>query len=450
MRKFHVLILLFSPFLFNACQKDQVDERDTELDNQLETVLKETSNGEGKSFYTLPESYDLSAIPSDPKNPLTEEKVDLGMYLFFETGLSMSPMKEASLGTYACASCHIPTAGFTAGRVQAIADGGIGMGRNGEGRIKSAIYAGHELDAANITTPSLLNGAYNRLKMANGMFGSTDQNEGTEALWTWGPLGANNLGFHGLETQAIAGLVGHRLAHTKEFIQNIPAYKQKYDDVFKDTPEEERYSLVNTGLALGAWQRTLIPNQAPFQKWLKGDETAMTDMEKKGALLFFGKANCTTCHNGKALNSMEFHALGMNDMYMNEETIYNTSAEDPFNLGRMSFSQDPADAYKFKVPQLYNLEDNPFYGHGSSFRTIKDVVNYYNNAVPQNVNVPSTQLAAEFKPLGLSEEEVDQLTSFLTHALRDQNLERYTPDAIPSGNCFPFNDPVSKAELNCY
>ena len=436
-------------FILTNCQKDPVEDRDRQLDIDLEAALNVTSNGDGKSFYTMPDSYDFDNIPQDPKNPLTQAKVDLGKYLFFETGLSMSPKKEIAQGTYSCASCHIASAGFQSGRVQPIADGGIGIGLNGEGRKRSSAYAPTDVDAGNIRQPSLLNGAYTRLKMWNGMFGSTDQNEGTEHLWIGDPLPANHLGFEGLETQAIAALVGHRLAHTKEFITNIPEYKEQYDNVFSEVPEEDRYSHVSTGLAIGAWQRTLLPNEAPFQKWLKGDETAMTDTEKKGALLFFGKANCTDCHNGPALNAMEFHAMGMNDMYMNSEEIYNTSAEDPINLGRASFTGDPADNYKYKVPQLYNLDNNHYYGHGSSFRDLRDIVDYLNKAIPENPNVPASQLAEEFVPLNLTDEEVDQLTMFLKTGLKDPNLDRYVPSSLPSGNCFPMNDPMSKVELGC-
>ncbi len=101
------------------------------------------------------------------------------------------------------------------------------------------------------------------------------------------------------------------------------------------------------------------------------------------------------------------------------------------------------------MPQLYNIADSPFYGHGSSFRNIRDVVAYKNAAVKENPNVPDSQLAEEFKPLGLTAEEVNDIAAFIETALRDPNLLRYQPLSIRSGNCFPNNDPQSRIDLGC-
>ncbi|MFB0908316.1 MAG: cytochrome-c peroxidase, partial [Spirosomataceae bacterium] len=57
-----------------------------------------------------------------------------------------------------------------------------------------------------------------------------------------------------------------------------------------------------------------MSNQAPFQQYLRGNNSAMTPIQKEGAKLFFGKANCGSCHNGPSLATMEFYALGMNDL----------------------------------------------------------------------------------------------------------------------------------------
>lgn len=126
-----------------------------------------------------------------------------------------------------------------------------------------------------------------------------------------------------------------------------------------------------------------------------------------------------------------------------------TTSEDKANLGRASFTNHPWDYYKFKVPQLYNLADSPFYGHGSSFKTIKEVVNYKNLAIRENSNVLDSQLPNNFKPLQLSDTEIDQLTTFLSTALKDPMLERYQPYQVLSGNCFPNNDEQSAEDLGC-
>jgi cytochrome c peroxidase len=117
--------------------------------------------------------------------------------------------------------------------------------------------------------------------------------------------------------------------------------------------------------------------------------------------------------------------------------------------GRGGFTLDPADDFTFKTPQLYNLTDSPFYGHGSSFATLREVVEYKNDAVAQNAIVPPGQLADGFHPLGLTPEEVTDLVAFLENALYDPKLERYVPNRLPSGNCFPVNDPQAQADLGC-
>ena len=175
----------------------------------------------------------------------------------------------------------------------------------------------------------------------------------------------------------------------------------------------------------------------------------MSDQEKEGAILFFGKAGCANCHNGPNLANMEFHAQGMKDLFETNELTYGADANSDANLGRYSFTKEEADKYKFKVPQLYNLADSPFYGHGSSFRSIRDVVAYKNAGIKENPNVPDEQLPEDFRPLGLTESEIDAITAFIEGGLRDPNLLRYQPLSIRSGNCFPNNDQMSKDDLGC-
>ena len=446
--KFNILYLALGLIvLFSACKKD--DDTKASLDKDLLEALKTVSGGAGSAEFILPNSSDLAQIPQDPKNPLTEAKIQLGALLFHETGLALSPMHAESTGNYSCASCHFASAGFQAGRHQGISDGGIGFGINGEGRMPDPIYDPSELDVQPIRTPATLNSAYQKVNLWNGQFGTTGPNTGTEALWTAGtPIENNHLGYEGVETQAIAALTVHRLDVTEDICRDL-GYDDLFDQAFPDVPETERYNLEHAGLAIAAYERSLLPNESPFQRWLRGNTGAMTDQEKEGAILFFGKANCAKCHNGPNLADMNFYAYGMKDLFENPEATYGADANSNANLGRYSFTKKDEDKYKFKTPQLYNLADSPFYGHGASFRTIRDVVAYKNAGVKENPNVPDSQLAEEFKPLGLSDTEVDAITAFLKDALRDPNLLRYQPLSIRSGNCFPNNDPQSRIDLGC-
>ncbi len=440
-----IIGLLFT----SSCQKDPDSTLNTELDTQLQAALESASNGNGANYFLLPESNDFAAIPQDPRNPLTEEKVFLGQMLYHETGLALSPIREFSKGTYSCATCHFAAAGFGAGRVQGISDGAIGFGVNGEGRERGSLYQGDEMDAQPFKSPTTLNVAYQKNMLWNGQFGATGLNVGTEEQWTAGtPKAVNNLGYEGVEIQAIAGLGVHRLEVDNQ--QEVLLWYQTYfQDAFPEVAEDERYTKEMAGLAIAAYERTLLPNQAPFQQWLKGDMNAMTDAEKRGAVVFFDKANCTTCHTGPALNSMEFHAIGMANLYACPEEVFLTSPDQAAHKGRGSFTKDAADDHKFKVPQLYNLEDSKFYGHGSSMRSIRQVLEYKNEANKENGLVPDSQLADEFVPQNLTESELDDMEAFIKHALRDPDLMRYQPSTVVSGNCFPNNDPMSRTQLGC-
>lgn len=108
---------------------------------------------------------------------------------------------------------------------------------------------------------------------------------------------------------------------------------------------------------------------------------------------------------------MEFHTYGMKDLEGNQVLNY-----DPFNSahkGRGGFTQNHNDNFKFKVPQLYDLSDSPFYEHGASFSSIRDVIVYKNSGKAENDDVPDNLLSKDFRALNLSENEIEELTFFL-------------------------------------
>lgn len=438
-------VLLTAVLLVTSCAKDP----EQTIDEQLTEILQAASETGNLDYFRFPRGDNYDAIPQDPRNPITQEKINLGAMLYHETGLAMNPMHSESEQQYSCASCHFASAGFQAGRHQGIADGGVGFGDNGEGRVPNPNYDFLELDVQPIRTPSAMAGAWQEVTLWNGQFGATGMNAGTEDLWPEGtPIETNKLGYQGLEIQAIAGLGVHRMTIDDNNLI-LHNYKPLFDQAFPDVDVSERYTKEYAGLAIAAYERVLMPNQAPWQHYLNGSYDAMTESEKRGAMLFFGEANCSSCHTGPALNSMEFHAYGMKDLFETTEITYGANLDSDANLGRYSFTKNDADKYKFKVPQLYNLKDSEFFGHGASFRSVREVVEYKNAGVKENPNVDGAQLAAEFRPLNLTDAQIDDLTAFIENALRDPNLGRYEPIGILSGNCFPNNDEQSKYDLGC-
>jgi cytochrome c peroxidase len=146
---------------------------------------------------------------------------------------------------------------------------------------------------------------------------------------------------------------------------------------------------------------------------------------------------------------MSFHAIGMEDLDRFPEPTFGTRPNNNENLGRGGFTGNTEDNYKFKTPQLYNLVDSPFYGHGASFFSVRDVIDYKNTAASQNDRVPNSALSSDFQSLGLTETEMDDLTVFIEQSLRDPDLNRYVPTSLLSGNCFPNTDEQSLVDLGC-
>ncbi len=429
-----------------GCSKDVASDQ-VQVDLDIKRLISNASPSGNYRYYIVPTDSELSEFPQDSRNPLTPAKVELGKMLFYETSFATTAKFNSGMGTYSCSSCHIPEAGFRPGAPQGVADGGKGFGINGEGRLRKSDYKESDLDVQSARPFNLINVAYVTNTFWNGQFGGGGVNKETEEVWDLREdTERNKLGYAALETQNIEGVASHRFEYSPESIEQY-GYRKMFDDAFPEVRDEQRYSLFTASLALSAFLRTINSSQAPFQKWLKGDLGAMTDQQKIGASLFFEKARCASCHYEPNLGSMEFHTLGVKDMY--QRTSFNASSDDRRNLGRGGFTLKDEDMFKFRVPPIYNMGDSPFYFHGASKLTLEQVIDYKIQATSENPNISDNLLSEKFKPIDITEEERAALLSFVTYALRDPNLIRFKPDAVLSGNCFPNNDYDSKVDLGC-
>jgi len=450
MKKTLTIFLLFATTAyFLSC----VHEIDTLLDENLEEVLNQRSATGSYEHFILPASTDYETLPNqDVKNPVTPIKVTLGRLLFYETGLGLEPKKLVSKAAYSCSSCHVPNRGFTAGRFQGIADGALGFGEHGEGRNKNPLYIGDEVDAQGARPLPVINTTFVTNALWAGSFGSFSVNTGTESVWHQDTLvEINFLELQGLEANNARALAVHRQVINKAVTDSL-GYTQLFDAAFPEIPVSERYTRKTAAFAIAAYFRTILTNQAPFQYWLKGNKAAMNEQQKRGALLFFGKAGCVSCHNSPSLNTLphKFFALGVKDLYQSEYEVFRTGPNDKRVLGRGGFTGVQEDLYKFKVPQLYNMKDIGFYFHGASKTSLREVVDYFNMGIPENPNVATSLIAPQFRPLGLTEDEIKDLVEFLENGLYDPNLERYMPPHTLSGNCFPNNDSISRFDMGCH
>lgn len=432
-----------------SCKYDPLYELPV-MDEELVTLIKHTSPTGSLSHFTLPESDNLASIPQDAKNPLNFAKIALGQFLFHETGLGTVPFRGELAGTYSCATCHIAELGFKPGRQQGVADGAIGFGNMGDGRVLHSDYNGDDVDAQAARPISLVNVAFVTNSMWNGMFGGGFNNLGTEDRWNIVPALSENANFDfGIEPQNIDGLVTHRMLITEKLVDSL-GYRQLFDQAFPEVARSERYNNFTTAMALSAYLRSILTNRAPFQLWLKGNVEAMTEQQKRGAMLFFGQAGCVRCHEEANLGGNRFEALGVKDLYMNTSIdVFRSKPDDMRNFGRGGFTGKAEDMFRYKVPGIYNQKNSPFYFHGASATTLDEVIAYKNRGISENPNVPQSQLSEFFHPLNLNADQIADLKAFVEDGLYDPDIIRYRPAEIRSGNCFPNNDPLSNQETGC-
>ncbi len=437
-----VLIYIVLLLLFTHCKSP--DTANTCSNFELQELIKQVSKSKSLEEFILPESSDFANIPQDTSNPISVQKIKLGQFLFFDPAISFNPKCNPAAGTFSCATCHFAEAGFQAGIRQSIAGGGRGFGFN---RQKHPLCDSSEMDVQMIRTPSIVNCAYQEVQLWSGKFGATGPNFGTDSLWPKGSfVELNRLGMQGVETQARVALEAHGMRMSPKLVSETE-YQALFDSAFIGTDANLKYRRISMAKAIAAYERIVLTNKAPFQYWLRGDTNTLTAQQVNGAAVFFGKGKCVQCHNGPALNSMNFYALGMNDMEGKDVVQKDSINDNP--LGRGAFTKKEDDMYCFKVPQLYNLKDVHFLGHGGNFSNVREVIEYKNKAISQNIKVPQKQISNLFVELKLTVKEINALTDFIENALHDPDLKRYQPTYVPSGFCFPNNDKLSKEQMNC-
>ena len=293
------------------------------------------------------------AIPDD--NPQTAEKVALGHILFFDPNLSVD-------GSRSCYSCHQNEHGNGGGTPLAIG-------------AKDKQLTRH--------SPVIWNVGYLDRLYWDGRADSLE----SQAIGAWG---GGNMGV-GKENLA---------KKTKQLSKN-KQYKKAFAEVFPDqgmTPE-------TVAKALAAYERTLLCDDTPYDRFAKGDQDALTDEQKEGYALFMGKAQCAVCH-APPLFSAAIDAPG--GVYYNVGIGTDVAEEDEVDIGRMGVTDEESDWAAFKVPSLRNASKSAPYFHNGSVATLKEAVELMSNGGIDNKN--KTTLLAD---RGLSEEEVDAVVAFL-------------------------------------
>lgn len=285
-----------------------------------------------------------TAIPTPATNLNYAKKVELGKLLYFDGRLSKN-------GQVACAFCHNPLTGFADPRQTSIGvDGKIG-GRQ---------------------APTVFNTAFNRVQFWDGRAGSLEE----QAI---GPI-----------QNPVEMAETHETVVTK--LKKIKGYQEQFRTVFGTD-----VNLQGIAEAIAAFERTVISTNSAFDKYVAGNQQAMSAAAVRGMDLFKGKARCLLCHNGPNFTDNRFHNLGVPQVGPLKE-----------DLGRHNVTKLDKDKGAFKTPTLRSIAETAPYMHDGAFATLDEVVEFLNQGGGANPN-----LSAMMKPLGLTSEEKSDLVAFL-------------------------------------
>jgi cytochrome c peroxidase len=192
-------------------------------------------------------------------------------------------------------------------------------------------------------------------------------------------------------------------------------------------------SMDTYGRAIAAYERELVTRNAPFDRYARGEDEALTGRQKLGLELFFTRARCSSCHGGPMFSDFLFHVLGVPQAGDGKDVLPGD------DTGREEHTLNLSDRYAFRTPTLRNVELTAPYMHDGVFATLEDVVRFYDRgARPRHPAVPDALVDGFVRdPLGLSDEEVAAIVEFM-EALTDPGTALdpvllTVPESVPSG-----------------
>ncbi len=250
-------------------------------------------------------------VAENPANPLTPEKIDLGRMLYYDTRLSENR-------TVSCNTCH-DLANF-----------------GDDGR---AVSTGIHDQTGGRSAPTVYNAAIHISQFWDGRAADVE----AQAV---GPV-TNPIEMGMPDADYVIRV-----------LKSIPGYVEAFAKAFPD--DEEPLTYENMGRAIGAFERKLL-TPAPFDDFLKGDESALNAEEKHGLNLFV-TTGCTVCHNGMGVGGHLYQKLGL---------VKEWSTQD---LGRYEATKVETDKHFFKVPSLRNITETGPYLHDGSIESLDEIV----------------------------------------------------------------------------
>jgi len=188
-------------------------------------------------------------------------------------------------------------------------------------------------------------------------------------------------------------------------LRNSKRYRQLFMELFGKQPDKN-----NLGLALAAFEKTLETTHTPHDRWMDGKADSLNEQQIHGRNIFLNKGHCFDCHFSPDFTGDEYRSIGLfNGKQWNDS-------------GRYNQTHRKSDIGKFKVPGLRNVAVTAPYMHDGSFKTLREVIDYYDEpdkTVPNALNRDTVMN----KPLHLSESEKVDLEAYL-HALTDDRFRK--------------------------
>jgi cytochrome c peroxidase len=285
--------------------------------------------------WELPGNLPPPAVPAG--NPMNDAKIELGHWLFYDTRLSVN-------GTMSCASCHIQLLAFTDGRARSV-------GATGQFHPRSSM--------------TLVNSAYaSRLTWANQLLDKLED----QALT---PL----LGDNPVEM----GMGGHE-DRIVELLMSEAHYSELARRAFPG--DSDPHSVLNAVRSISAFVRTIVSYDSPYDRYLAGEDTAISESAKRGMEMFFSeRLECFHCHGGFNFTDSTTHANSRIDQVGYHNTgLYNVDANGAYpedNTGLFDMTGERRDMGRFKAPTLRNVAVTAPYMHDGSVATLEEVVAHY-------------------------------------------------------------------------
>jgi cytochrome c peroxidase len=298
-------------------------------------------------------------IPSD--NPLTREKLELGKQLYFDPRLSRDD-------TISCASCHDPAKGWS----------------NGE-----RFATGVRDQVGGRSAPTIINAGY-------GMFQFWDGRAKHVEGQALGPI----------QNPIEMDLTLEELV---EKLNKIDGYRTQFQAVFGTDVTAE-----NIAKAIGAFERTILSGNAPFDRHKAGEQDALSEAARRGMDVFFNVGRCSVCHAGAQFTDGAFHNIGVG---INDEKV---------DVGRFEHSKLLGDRGAFKTPTLREIARTAPYMHDGRLATLEEVVEYYDKG-----GEPNPQLDEEVFPLELTDQQREDLVTFLKEGLSSPDYPLVEAPELP-------------------